>query len=99
MKEVTNLRWNKTDLAKYLTAKEYIDTLIVPLIPFSFSDENQYEKNAFLKEVLTLFTNEIEKELHGRVLLSPEYNYLKSNEKDFEISRLNQWIENAQTQP
>lgn len=93
------LRWNKTDLAKYLTAKEYIDTLIVPLIPFSFSEENHFEKSAFLKEVLTLFSFEIEKELHGRVLLSPEYNYLKFNDKEEEIKRLNKWVDDAKTQP
>lgn len=82
-----------------MQAKEYIDTIIIPVLPFHFSDEASLEKAAFLRESLTVFTGDIEKELSGRVMLTPTYNYVKNADLNDEINRLNAWIKEIKSQP
>ncbi|MGM8365352.1 DUF2487 family protein [Virgibacillus sp. W0181] len=93
------MKWSKDDLKKYVTAKEYVDTVLVPLSPFHYSDESHFDKSALQREALFIFSNEIEKELSGRILLSPDYNYIKSNSLQLETQRLNSWVEDARKQP
>lgn len=95
------MKWAKSDLSQYKEAKEYVDTLLVPLIPFQLSNDKTYEKEAFQKEFLLLFVHKIEKELAGRIMLTPDYNYVLSKEmkRENEVARLNGWIQNCKTQP
>lgn len=93
------MKWKKEDIKQYLEAKEYIDTVLVPLIPFHLSNDDGIKKGAFQSEVLSIFTNEIEKELTGRIMLTPSYCYLKNASKQAEVERLNTWIEDIQNQP
>lgn len=93
------MKWSKKDIKKYINAKEYIDTILVPLIPFHLSNDNDLEKITFQGELLSIFSNEIEKELAGRVLLTPKYHYLKSARKEDEVERINTWIEDIHKQP
>ena len=92
------MKWKKDDLQKYVQAKEYIDTILMPLVPFQLSDEDS-EKLSFQKEVMRIFANEIEQELSGRVMLIPSYHYLKNADKDTEVERINQWIKELKSQP
>lgn len=87
------MKWKKSDIEKYNQAKEYIDTTIIPLIPFSMSDDEEAENNAFQSELLTIITNEIEKELTGRILLMPSFYYVKNSESVSETDRLNSWTD------
>lgn len=93
------MKWIRKDLEQYIQAKEYIDTLIIPLVPFHLSDDNEVTKHAFQTEVLTSFSIELEKELSGRVMLTPNYYYLKSVKKEDEIVRINSWVEDTKKQP
>lgn len=93
------MKWKPEDLKQYVQAKEYIDSIIIPLQPFHISDEASLPKDASQREVLSVFANDIEKELSGRVLLTPTYNYLKDANKAEEVERLNEWIANIKTQP
>jgi len=93
------MQWNSEDLEQYLSAKEYIDTIIIPLQPFHLSKDNQLKRDAFLRNVLSIYTNEIEKELSGRVLLTPAFNYLKFTELENEVARLNDWVKDIKMQP
>lgn len=94
-----NLKWFQNDLQKYAQAKEYIDTLLIPLQGFHLSEDENLTKDAFQREVLSIYANEIEKELSGRLMLAPTYFYLKSADQEAEISRLNEWIVDVQKQP
>ncbi|RDW19063.1 DUF2487 domain-containing protein [Oceanobacillus arenosus] len=89
------MKWRSSDLKQYQNAKEYIDTVIIPIIPFQID----LEMLAFQSEVLTIFANEIEKELAGRVMLMPTYSYLKTVDPQSEINRINAWIANIKEQP
>lgn len=92
------MKWVKQDLQQYVQAKEYVDTMIVPLLPFQLSNDSNLEKDAFQNEMLSIFNRELEKELTGRVLLSPDYHYLASAGKELELERLHTWVDDAQTQ-
>src|SRR5699024_9382578 len=94
------MKWVKSDLLQYKTAKEYVDTLLIPLVPFQLSNDKTYERDAFQRDVLSLFVHEVEKALMGRVLLTPSYNYVPSKDSDNdEVNRLNAWIQHCYTQP
>lgn len=92
------MRWNAVDLEKYKEAKEYIDTVIIPLQGFQIDNETKLVEEAFQREVLALFSSEIEKELSGRVLLTPEFNYVSSHLEN-EVDKLNSWIDELTKQP
>lgn len=93
------MKWRKDDLGKYVGAKEYIDTLLIPLISLQFSNDGEAEKLAFQQKVMSILANEIETELSGRLMLVPNYSYLKNSDKGTEAERINQWIEDVQQQP
>lgn len=93
------MKWTKTDMEKYKDAKEFVDTLLIPLSPFEIGEDTSLEKDAFQQEVLHLYVHEIEQQLAGRLLLIPSYMYLKSIAKDNEVNRIQQFVSNAQKQP
>ncbi|WP_028783025.1 DUF2487 family protein [Thalassobacillus devorans] len=85
------MRWNQEDISLYAESKEYIDTMIIPLIPFDVQKDELMKKQAFQKELLKLFASEVEKEYKGRILLAPEYHYISGRHKE-EVDRVNHWI-------
>lgn len=91
------MKWNNEELERYVQAKEYVDTILLPLIPFQFGDDEASVKTSFQNEVIQIFTNEIEKELSGRIMLAPSYYYLKDPTE--ETTRINSWVEDMQKQP
>lgn len=93
------MRWRKIDLEKYVQAKEYVDTILLPLVPFRLGNDEEAQKNSFQEEVMDIFAHEIEQELSGRVMLIPSYYYLKNEAKETEAERINQWVEDAKLQP
>ncbi|WP_068672013.1 DUF2487 family protein [Oceanobacillus sp. Castelsardo] len=93
------MKWRKNDMEQYVKAKEYIDTVIIPLIPFQMAKDQELSKDSFQNEALALFLTEMEKELSGRLLLTPNYHYIKSTNLEQEKGRLNLWIANIQEQP
>lgn len=93
------MKWKKAELEKYVQAKEYVDTILLPLIPIQMGNDEESEKNSFQSEIINIFANEIEKELSGRVMLAPNYNFLKTADKSIEAKRINFWIQDMQEQP
>src|SRR5699024_5958493 len=93
------MQWVKSDLEQYIHAKEYVDTLVVPLLPYQLSHGSALSQDAFQGEVLHIFTNAIEKELTGRILLTPYYSYVRAKDLHSEVERLNTWVDSALEQP
>ncbi|RLL48215.1 DUF2487 family protein [Oceanobacillus piezotolerans] len=91
------MRWHKTDVSQYVEAKEYIDSAVIPLISLDFSLD--IEKNAAQNEILEILASQLERELTGRLMLVPSYYYIKTGNREVEISRLNNWVEHIKTQP
>lgn len=93
------MKWIKKDVEKYIEAKEYVDTVVIPVQSFQVSNDEQLVKDTFSGEVLAIYANEIEKELSGRLLLTPTYIYNKSSDITNEVSRLNEWVDDIKEQP
>ena len=83
----------------WLSPPQESHRFVFPLQKYQLSDDANLINDAFQREVLTIFANEIEKELSGRLMLAPTYFYLKSSDQQAEIDRLNEWIKDIEQQP
>ncbi|WP_246942165.1 YpiF family protein [Bacillus pinisoli] len=84
------MKWITADADLYLQSKEYVDTVIIPLIPISTGTQM---KNIVLNgEFISILTNELERQFKGRVFLIPPFTYLKDDQQlEKEFSRLIEW--------
>ncbi|RRN69705.1 DUF2487 family protein [Peribacillus simplex] len=81
------MKWTAKDLDMYIQSKEYVDTVLIPMVPLSFG--GQMKQTGSMNEFLTILSLEIEKQMKGRILLLPTFHYL-SDEMD-KVERLNRW--------
>ncbi|PJZ01050.1 hypothetical protein CPT06_08255 [Bacillus vallismortis] len=73
------MRWRITDAKDYLQAKDYIDTAVIPLINIRVGVH--FKMAAEKGEFTQLLSEELERQLKGRVYLLPPYTYVDRNEK------------------
>ncbi|MCY7892562.1 YpiF family protein [Bacillus vallismortis] len=73
------MRWRITDAKDYLQAKDYIDTAVIPLINIRIGVH--FKMAAEKGEFTQLLSEELERQLKGRVYLLPPYTYVDRNEK------------------
>ncbi|MCK1991309.1 YpiF family protein [Peribacillus muralis] len=85
------MRWTAKELDMYSQSKEYVDTVLISLVPLSFGGE--MKQTGSMNEFLTILSLEIEKQMKGRILLMPSFQYLH-NEKD-KVERLKHWANEA----
>ncbi|MEH7114435.1 YpiF family protein [Neobacillus niacini] len=88
------MKWVSKDIETYFTAKEYVDTAVIPLISLSFG--NELKQSAADTEFITLLTNYLERQFTGRLLLFPSFTYLKNNDSVDVLSELKKWEENIE---
>ncbi|WLD91814.1 YpiF family protein [Alkalihalobacillus sp. AL-G] len=80
------MKWRSEDIDLYLQSEEYVDTAIVPLIPISMGKQM---KHTVLKgEFPLIVTDELERQLKGRVILFPPITYLSKESDDSVLSRM-----------
>lgn len=84
------MRWLSTEVDTFLTEKEYVDTAIVNLIPISLNGE--MKQVVSMGEFSTIISSEIEKQLHGRTFILPPFTYLKSEDNEDKLKRVNLWL-------
>ncbi|MFJ7928146.1 YpiF family protein [Peribacillus sp. NPDC096448] len=82
------MKWTAKDLDMYMQSKEYVDTVLIPLVPLSF--KGQMKQTGSMNEFLTILSLEIEKQMKGRILLLPTFHYF-SDEMD-KVERLKGWV-------
>jgi hypothetical protein len=86
------MKWVSKDIETYLTAKEYVDTAVVPLFSVSFgSDLKQSASNA---EFISLLSSYLERQFTGRMLLLPPFTYLNTKNPEEKLNELKKWEEN-----
>ncbi|MCY7785177.1 YpiF family protein [Bacillus inaquosorum] len=73
------MRWRITDAKDYLQTKDYIDTAVIPLINIKVGAH--FKITAEKGEFTQLLSDELERQLKGRVYLLPPYTYVGRNEK------------------
>jgi len=83
------MKWTGYDVNMYEKEKQYIDTAVVPLLPLTFSERAKVA--AADGEFVQLVTNEIERQLKGRLFLLPSFTYFASETLDECVERLNRW--------
>ena len=83
------MRWNVTEMQKYLEQKEYIDTVLIPLIPISWKSDliPSVREGEFIRTIL----QETERQLQGRVVLIPPFTYLKEETQEAKLERIQKW--------
>ncbi|MBD8070236.1 YpiF family protein [Bacillus sp. PS06] len=87
------MKWTTKDIDLYLQSKEYVDTLILPLIPVTWG--NHLKQTVEAGEFATVITQEIERQFKGRVVLSPAFTYTDSEGTEAALTRLNTWSQDA----
>ncbi|MBM7647983.1 hypothetical protein JOC78_000923 [Bacillus ectoiniformans] len=84
------MNWNSKDTELFRQQKEYVDTVIMPLVPLSFNEGMKGAASQY--EFLQLLTVLLEKQFRGRILLVPPFTYLEQQTADEKITNLNQWL-------
>lgn len=83
------MKWNSEDIDMYMKAKEYVDTIVLPLYPISLDD--QIKKTAEMTEFITLLSAQLERQFKGRMIMLPGFTYLKSTNRDELYKSLLNW--------
>ncbi|KAA0966127.1 DUF2487 family protein [Sporosarcina sp. ANT_H38] len=71
------MNWTAHDMNTYLQQKEYIDTLIIPLLRVE-TEPGHMKNSASSSEFLMHLTTFIETQFKGRIMLMPPFAYTKS---------------------
>lgn len=83
------MKWRTLDIGLYLKEKQYIDTVIIPLVPIDWG--NDMKRTVTEGEFITTLAEEVEHQLRGRVLLSQAFTYLKNESIEDRLNRLQVW--------
>lgn len=83
------MKWIQNDIKQYISAKEYIDTAVIPLVPYAVDNDEDMLQTSFQQELMALYTHQLEQRLKGRLFLLPVYTYLKNGTLEKELERLN----------
>lgn len=68
------MRFDGMDALKSLTERQYVDTLLVPLVELAFDEEMVRKAESY--EVVQAVALETERQLSGRTMLNPSLSYL-----------------------
>ncbi|GAE25063.1 TPR repeat protein [Halalkalibacter wakoensis JCM 9140] len=85
------MKWQATEMDTYLQAKEYVDTAIIPLIPLSW--QKDVKQTVAMGEFISIITMEVEKQFHGRVVQFPGFTYVKTEDMNSRLARIDSWVD------
>ncbi|QFT89387.1 hypothetical protein FIU87_12080 [Bacillus sp. THAF10] len=80
------MKWSSKDISQYVQAREYIDTVVLPLIPINFKENIQ--TLASQGEYITILSYELERQFKGRIILMPSYSYPEDLTEEQKIAHL-----------
>ncbi|HLS06608.1 MAG TPA: DUF2487 family protein [Bacillota bacterium] len=86
------MKWTKANLETFIETKEYIDTLLIPLVKLDLTNDQQMKASALEREYIEVLSYELERRLAGRLMLLPTYSYVNHSSYTDEMKRLNEWI-------
>lgn len=85
------MKWISQDIDMFIREKEYVDTVVLPLLPVSLGDD--IKQTVSMTEFISLLSVQLERQFRGRLLMLPGYSYLKSVSEDKHVSDLKSWEE------
>ncbi|PLR99735.1 YpiF family protein [Bacillus sp. T33-2] len=82
------MKWNSADVEIYVKSKEYVDTIVLPLLPVSFGDD--IKQAASMTEFISLLSMQLERQFKGRIMLLPGFTYLTAD-PETSLSNIKRW--------
>lgn len=73
------MNWTGKDMDTYLLQKEYIDTLVIPLVKVETKMDNM-KTSASSTEFVMLLASLIETQFKGRMMFAPPFSYTSSTD-------------------
>ena len=71
------MRWKTSDADVFLKSGEYVDSLLIPLTPIDFKQD--FKSSVTMGEYTEMLCGEMERQLHGRMFLAPNFTYVKEH--------------------
>jgi hypothetical protein len=85
------MKWKTDDADLFLKSGEYVDSLLIPLLPVDF--DKGFKASVSMGEYTNLLAGELERQLHGRLFLAPSFTYVKSGDKHEAVRNLGLFLE------
>jgi len=90
------MRWIPKDAEMFLGAREYVDTVIMPLIGITF--QNHVKQSASINDFITIISRQVEQQFKGRLLLLPPLTYCNEWSKQERLNMLIKWKNSLEEQ-
>lgn len=90
------MNWSSRDMEMLKKSREYVDTVVLPLLPFSVGDD--MGQAIAMTEFISVLAPGIERQFKGRILLLPGYLYFESGREESLIQVVNNWEEELRSQ-
>ncbi|MCM2674347.1 DUF2487 family protein [Alkalicoccobacillus plakortidis] len=85
------MKWTTKDIDTFQREKEYVDTVLIPLLPLSF--QKNLSKAVTAGEYSEAICEELERVYQGRLILSLPFTYQSSESYEGHVQQLQSWIE------
>lgn len=89
------MKWTQDDLDVFHKEKDFIDTVLIPVLPIRWG--NEMGRTVLEGRFTTILSEEAERHLTGRMILSPPFTYLKHRPFDETLRALKEWIKEMRT--
>ncbi|HWO95118.1 MAG TPA: YpiF family protein [Bacillus sp. (in: firmicutes)] len=83
------MKWMTKDVDMFLKEKDYVDTALIPMIPFNFKENTK--SAAAMAEYTSSLTGEMERQFKGRLMLLSPFTYLQSTDIQDYKSEVVKW--------
>lgn len=90
------MKWIPQDAEMFLRAREYVDTVIMPLIGIAF--QGHVKQSASINDYITILSRQVEQQFKGRVLLLPPLTYCNDWLKEDRLDILLKWKNSLEEQ-
>lgn len=90
------MKWIPKDIQTFIEAREYVDTVLVPLYGISFAEG--ISKSAASTEFISIISQQVERQFKGRVLMLPGVTYCKDWTEEEKMKFILQWKSTLETE-
>jgi len=90
------MKWIPKDIQTFIEAREYVDTILIPLYGISFT--GGISKSAASTEFISIISQQVEKQFKGRVLMLPGVTYCKDWTEEEKMKFILQWKSTIETE-
>lgn len=90
------MKWISQDIDMFLKEKQYVDTVVMPLLPVSFGED--IKQSVAMTEFISLLSVQLERQFRGRLIMLPGYSYLRTVPEDRLVNSIKEWEEELKVQ-